>query len=130
VGKLLALASRDTTQHAPRRDQVSTQQHPITPFPSIPLCSAALTHALAMSRPGSLPASQASGLAGTNLTPSLQTLLQKQQEHAGLQALREASAELLARVEKLAEMSNVMADGGEGGSPRVYLSHKSHADGT
>jgi hypothetical protein len=83
-----------------------------------------------MSRPGSLPASQASGLAGTNLTPSLQTLLQKQQEHAGLQALREASAELLARVEKLAEMSNVMADGGEGGSPRVYLSHKSHADGT
>ncbi|RSH87320.1 hypothetical protein EHS25_003229 [Saitozyma podzolica] len=66
-----------------------------------------------MSRPGSLPASQASGLAGTNLTPSLQTLLQKQQEHAGLQALREASAELLARVEKLAEMSNVMADGGE-----------------
>jgi hypothetical protein len=72
-----------------------------------------------MSRPASLPASQASGLAGTNLTPSLQTLLQKQQEHAGLQALREASAELLARVEKLAEMSNVMADGGEGGSGRV-----------
>lgn len=73
-----------------------------------------------MSRPASLPASQASGLTGTNLTPSLQTLLQKQQEHAGLQALREASAELLARVEKLAEMSNIMADGGEGGSPRVW----------
>jgi DASH complex subunit DAD2 len=71
-----------------------------------------------MSRPASLPASQAA-FTGTNLTPSLQTLLQKQQEHAGLQALREASAELLARVEKLAEMSNVMADGGEGGSSQV-----------
>lgn len=50
----------------------------------------------------------------TSLPPSLQILLQKQQEHAGLQALREASAELLERVEKLAEMSNIMADGGEG----------------
>jgi len=56
----------------------------------------------------SLPASV------TSLPPSLQILLQKQQEHAGLEALREASAELLERVEKLAEMSNVMADGGEG----------------
>jgi DASH complex subunit DAD2 len=53
-------------------------------------------------------------LPSQNLTPSFQILLQKQQEHAGLQALREASAEMLARVEKLAEMSNVMADGGEG----------------
>ena len=50
----------------------------------------------------------------TSLPPSLQILYQKQQEHAGLQALRESSAELLERVEKLAEMSHVMADGGEG----------------
>jgi hypothetical protein len=49
------------------------------------------------------------------LPPSLQNLLHKQQEHAGLQALKEASATMLERVEKLAEMSNVMADGGEGG---------------
>lgn len=48
------------------------------------------------------------------LTRGQHILLQKQQEHAGLQALREASAGLLERVEKLAEMSNVMADGGEG----------------
>ncbi|EIW70361.1 DASH complex subunit DAD2 [Tremella mesenterica] len=47
------------------------------------------------------------------LTSSQQILLQKQQEHAGLQALREASANLLSRVDKLAEMSNTMADGGE-----------------
>ncbi|WWD03035.1 hypothetical protein V865_001079 [Kwoniella europaea PYCC6329] len=48
-----------------------------------------------------------------NLPPSLQILYQKQQEYAGLQALREASAEMVTRVEKLAEMSNIMADGGE-----------------
>ncbi|WWC70055.1 uncharacterized protein I206_104000 [Kwoniella pini CBS 10737] len=48
-----------------------------------------------------------------NLPPSLQILYQKQQEYAGLQALREASSELVGRVEKLAEMSNIMADGGE-----------------
>lgn len=48
------------------------------------------------------------------LPPSLQVLLQKQQERAGLQALREASAGLVERAEKLAEQSNVMADGGEG----------------
>lgn len=49
-----------------------------------------------------------------NLPPSLLNFYQKQQEYAGLQALREASADLVARAEKLAEMSNVMADGGEG----------------
>ncbi|WVR07095.1 hypothetical protein IAU60_004134 [Kwoniella sp. DSM 27419] len=48
-----------------------------------------------------------------NLPPSLQILYQKQQEHSGLNALRDASAELVTRVEKLAEMSHVMADGGE-----------------
>ncbi|KAK4685348.1 hypothetical protein P7C73_g4799, partial [Tremellales sp. Uapishka_1] len=53
-----------------------------------------------------------------NLPPSLQNLYHKQQEHAGLQALREASALLVERVEKLAQMSNIMADGGEG----VYYS--------
>lgn len=47
-------------------------------------------------------------------TPSQLMLYQKQQEHAGLQALRQASAQLVERVEKLGEMSNVMADGGEG----------------
>lgn len=56
------------------------------------------------------------GPSSAGLTPSLQTLLQKQQEHAGLQALREASGDLLARAEELAKMSNIMADGGEGES--------------
>ncbi|KAK8864460.1 hypothetical protein IAR55_001709 [Kwoniella newhampshirensis] len=56
-----------------------------------------------MSRPSTLQ----------QLPPSLQILYQKQQEYAGLQALREASADLLGRVEKLAEMSHIMADGGE-----------------
>ncbi|WWD17239.1 hypothetical protein CI109_101677 [Kwoniella shandongensis] len=56
-----------------------------------------------MSRPSTLQ----------SLPPSLQILYQKQQEYAGLQALREASADLLSRVEKLAEMSHIMADGGE-----------------
>ncbi|ODN94225.1 DASH complex subunit DAD2 [Cryptococcus wingfieldii CBS 7118] len=48
-----------------------------------------------------------------NLPPSLQNLYQKQQEYAGLQALREASGDLVTRAEKLSEMSNIMADGGE-----------------
>ncbi|OCF36784.1 DASH complex subunit DAD2 [Kwoniella heveanensis BCC8398] len=48
-----------------------------------------------------------------NLPPSYQVLYQKQQEYAGLQALKEASGDLVQRVEKLAEMSNMMADGGE-----------------
>jgi DASH complex subunit DAD2 len=51
----------------------------------------------------------------SNLPASYHTLLQKQQEHAGLQALKEASRDMVKRVETLAEMSNVMADGGEGG---------------
>lgn len=50
------------------------------------------------------------------LSTAHQIYLQKQQEHAGLQALRESSAVLLQRVEQLAEMSNIMADGGEGES--------------
>lgn len=50
----------------------------------------------------------------SQLTPSQMMLYQKQQEHAGLQALRQASAQLVERAEKLGEMSNVMADGGEG----------------
>ncbi|ORY21107.1 DASH complex subunit Dad2-domain-containing protein [Naematelia encephala] len=66
-----------------------------------------------MSRSSSLPAQQRQSLNPQSLPPSLQILLQKQQEHAGLQALKESSAELLQRVEKLAEMSNIMADGGE-----------------
>ena len=52
----------------------------------------------------------------TNLSPSHHILLQKQQEYAGLVQLREASAELLNKVEKLSEMSHIMADGGEGES--------------
>lgn len=52
--------------------------------------------------------------APANLPPSLQLLLQKQQEHSGLQALREASGDLVKRVEQLAESTNVMADGGKG----------------
>jgi len=50
----------------------------------------------------------------SNLPPSLQILYQKQQEYSGLQALKEASGEMVSRVEKLAEMSHIMADGGEG----------------
>lgn len=49
-------------------------------------------------------------------TSSQLMLYQKQQEHAGLQALGAASAQLVERVEKLVEMSSVMADGGEGES--------------
>jgi DASH complex subunit DAD2 len=49
-----------------------------------------------------------------NLSTAHQILLQKQKEYAGLQALRESSEMLLQRVEQLAEMSNIMADGGEG----------------
>lgn len=56
-----------------------------------------------------------------NLPPSLQLLLQKQQEHSGLQALREASGDLVKRVEKLAESTNVMADGGKGTSACLHL---------
>jgi hypothetical protein len=52
-----------------------------------------------------------------NLPPSVQILFQKQQEYAALQALKEASADMVNRVEKLAEMSHIMADGGEGGPP-------------
>jgi DASH complex subunit DAD2 len=50
----------------------------------------------------------------SGLTTAQEIFLQKQKEHAGLQALRESSALLLQRVEQLAEMSNIMADGGEG----------------
>lgn len=49
-----------------------------------------------------------------SLTPSQLMLYHKQQEHAGLQALLEASKVLVERAEHLGEMSNVMADGGEG----------------
>ena len=63
---------------------------------------------------GSASAHPGADLDVSNLPPSYQTLLQKQQEHAGLQALKEASGDMVRRVEKLAEMSNVMADGGEG----------------
>lgn len=51
----------------------------------------------------------------STLPPSYITLLQKQQEYAALQALKEASGEMVKRIEKLGEMSHIMADGGEGG---------------
>jgi len=57
---------------------------------------------------------------GPNLTTSQHVLLQKQQEYAGLQALRESSADMVARVEKLGEMSSIMADGGEGESDSPF----------
>ena len=76
-----------------------------------------LSSPIAMTRTPSNPtSSQSTPTLPPNLPPSYHVLLQKQQEHAGLQALKEASAEMLQRVEKLAEMSNVMADGGESGS--------------
>ncbi|KAL7421591.1 DASH complex subunit dad2 [Cryptotrichosporon argae] len=49
----------------------------------------------------------------TALPPSLQILHQKQQEYAGLMALKEASAALVARVEALAEQTSTVAEGGE-----------------
>ena len=52
----------------------------------------------------------------SSLSTAHQNLLQKQQEHQGLVALRDASAELLEQIEKLAGMGNIMADGGEGAS--------------
>ncbi|ORX36583.1 hypothetical protein BD324DRAFT_651073 [Kockovaella imperatae] len=49
----------------------------------------------------------------SSLPPAHQLLLQKQREHLGLLQLRDASKDLLERVEKLAEMNHIMADGGE-----------------
>jgi hypothetical protein len=63
---------------------------------------------------GAYPRDAFNDLWAGNLSTAHQILLQKQQEHAALQALRESSAILLQRVEQLAEMSNIMADGGEG----------------
>lgn len=47
------------------------------------------------------------------LTPSQVRLLEKQQEYHGLLELRRASQSMLERMEELARMSSVMADGGE-----------------
>lgn len=47
------------------------------------------------------------------LTPSQVRLLEKQQEYHGLLELRRASLSMLERMEELARMSSVMADGGE-----------------
>ncbi|KAJ9112172.1 hypothetical protein QFC20_002353 [Naganishia adeliensis] len=47
------------------------------------------------------------------LTPSHVRLLEKQQEYHGLLELRRASLSMLERMEELARMSSVMADGGE-----------------
>jgi len=64
------------------------------------------------------------------LTTAQEIFLQKQKEHAGLQALRESSALLLQRVEQLAEMSNIMADGGEGESlSRFQKQWNGHGEG-
>lgn len=49
-----------------------------------------------------------------DLTPTQLRLLEKQQEYASLQALKEASGNMLERIEQVAKMSNVMADGGVG----------------
>ena len=50
----------------------------------------------------------------SSLPYSQQVLLAKQREYTGLSELKAASDALVERVEKLAEMGNVMADGGEG----------------
>lgn len=63
----------------------------------------------------------------STLPPSLLRLHQKQQEYASLQALHEASAALVAKVEIIAEMGNVMADGGEGESR--WMIRTSECDG-
>lgn len=56
-----------------------------------------------------------------DLTPTQLRLLEKQQEYASLQALKEASGLMLDRVEELARMSHVMADGGAGMSFRPVI---------
>lgn len=48
--------------------------------------------------------------------PALLRLFHKQQEHSGLQALKEATEQMLSKADTLAEQSNMMADGGEGES--------------
>lgn len=48
-----------------------------------------------------------------DLPANQQVLLQKQNEYTGLSALKDASDQLVERIEKLAGMSNIMADGGE-----------------
>lgn len=47
--------------------------------------------------------------------PALLRLYHKQQEYSGLQALKEATEGMLSKADLLAEQSNMMADGGEGG---------------
>lgn len=64
------------------------------------------------------------------LTTAQEIFLQKQKEHAGLQALRESSALLLQRVEQLADMSNIMADGGEGEFLSQIRRHRIGSRGT
>lgn len=61
----------------------------------------------------------------SNLTPTQIRLYEKQQEHASLQALKEASGQMLERVEELARMSHVMADGGAGEFISLSNSEKS-----
>ncbi|GMK57240.1 hypothetical protein CspeluHIS016_0400740 [Cutaneotrichosporon spelunceum] len=45
--------------------------------------------------------------------PTLLRLYHKQQEHSGLQALKEATERMLSKADKLAEQSTMMADGGK-----------------
>jgi DASH complex subunit DAD2 len=47
------------------------------------------------------------------LTPTQVRLLEKQQEYHGLVELKKASLNMLGKMEDLARMSSVMADGGE-----------------
>ncbi|KAJ9106243.1 hypothetical protein QFC21_001388 [Naganishia friedmannii] len=47
------------------------------------------------------------------LTPTQVRLLEKQQEYHGLVELKKASLNMLAKMEDLARMTSVMADGGE-----------------
>lgn len=46
--------------------------------------------------------------------PALLRLYHKQQEYSGLQALKEATEGMLAKADRLADQSNMVADGGEG----------------
>jgi DASH complex subunit DAD2 len=49
----------------------------------------------------------------SHLTATQLRLYEKQQEYASLLALRQASGQMLDRVEELGKMSQIMADGGQ-----------------
>lgn len=109
VGNLYSPSS-SFSQHHPPMSARSALPRPSSSTRDAPHASHA-PHA----PPTSTPAAPDQTFDTSTLPPSLLRLHQKQQEYASLQALQEASSALVARVEGIAEQSNMMADGGEGG---------------